>query len=111
MLTHDEKRVVRVTMWQLLAARLVAGVTLVIVARQSGLLTGALMQSSPWLTAFCVFVGLTLLNVPLEYYRNYWAEVLRERLSKLFQFRVFEYMQAQSVDFFMGRNPGALMRQ
>jgi len=111
MLTHDEKRVVRTTMWQLLAARLVAGVTLVIVARQSGLLTGALMQSSPWLTAFCVFVGLTLLNVPLEYYRNYWAEVLRERLSKLFQFRVFEYMQAQSVDFFMGRNPGELMRQ
>ncbi|MBI5684341.1 MAG: ABC transporter ATP-binding protein [Verrucomicrobia bacterium] len=111
MLTDDEKRVVRATMWQLLAARLVAGVTLVIVARQSGLLTGALMQSSPWLTAFCVFVGLTLLNVPLEYYRNYWAEVLRERLSKLFQFRVFEYMQAQSVDFFMGRNPGELMRQ
>lgn len=111
MLTDDEKGVVRTTMWQLLAARLVAGVTLVIVARQSGLLTGALMQSSPWLTAFCVFVGLTLLNVPLEYYRNYWAEVLRERLSKLFQFRVFEYMQAQSVDFFMGRNPGELMRQ
>jgi len=111
MLTPDEKRVVRATMWQLLAARLAAGVTLVIVARQSGELTGALMQSRPWLTAFCVFVGLTLLNVPLEYYRNYWAEALRERLSKLFQFRVFEFMQAQSVDFFMGRNPGELMRQ
>ncbi len=111
MLTEDEKRVVRVTMWQLLAARLVAGVALVVVARQSGVLTGALMQSSPWLTAFCVFFGLTLLSVPLEYYRNYWAEVLRERLSKLFQFRIFEFMQAQSVDFFLGRNPGELMRQ
>ncbi|MFZ2643567.1 MAG: ABC transporter ATP-binding protein [Verrucomicrobiia bacterium] len=111
MLTDDEKRVVRTTMWQLLAVRLVAGVTLIIVARQSGMLTGALMQSSPWLTAFCIFVGLTLLNVPLEYFRSYWAEALRERLSKLFQFRVFEYMQAQSVDFFMNRNPGELMRQ
>lgn len=111
MLTDDEKNTVRTTMWQLLVARLVAGVALVIVARQSGQLTGALMQSQPWLTAFCVFVGLTLLNVPLDYYRNYWASALRERLSKLFQFRVFEYMQAQSVDFFMGRNPGELMRQ
>ena len=110
-LTDDEKHVVRVTMWELMAARLMAGILLVVMARQSGVLTQALMQSSPWATAFGVFVALTLLRVPLEFYQTYWAAALRERLSRLFQFRVFEFMQAQSVDFFMGRNPGELMRQ
>ena len=78
LLTEDAKRVVRKTMWQLLVARLVGGIALILMARQSGVLTQALMQSSPWLTAFCVFVGLTLLRVPLDYFQGYWADALRE---------------------------------
>lgn len=111
LLSEDARRVVRRTMWQLLIARLIGGIALILMARQSGILTQALMQSSPWLTAFCVFVALTLLRVPLDYFQAYWAEALRERLSRLFQLRIFEFLQAQSVDFFMGRNPGELMRQ
>ena len=98
-------------MASLLIARLVGGVLLVLIARQSGVLTGALMESHPWVTAFCVFLVLSLVRVPIDFYQNYWAEGLRERLSKLFQLHVFEFMQSQSVDFFMGRNPGELMRQ
>lgn len=101
----------RITMASLLIARLAGGVLLVLIARQSGVLTSALMQSHPWATAFGVFLALSLVRVPMDFCQTYWAAALRERLGKLFQLRIFEFVQSQSVDFFMGRNPGELMRQ
>jgi ATP-binding cassette subfamily B protein len=110
-LPPEAQHKLRITMASLLMARLAGGVVLVLIARQSGVLTGTLMQAHPWVTAFGVFLGLSLVRVPIDFYQAYWAAGLRERLGKLFQLRVFEYLQLQSVDFFMARNPGELMRQ
>src|ERR1035437_1579140 len=64
-LPPEAQHQLRITMLSLLIARLVGGVLLVLIARQSGVLTGALMESHPWVTAFCVFLVLSLVRVPI----------------------------------------------
>jgi len=111
LLQPAERRQIRKAMCQLFFAELVSGVLMILVAQQSGKVTQTLMESRPWAAAFGVFALLSLVRIPLDYFETYWSSSLSERLSRLFQFRIFEFLQTQSLDFFLSRNPGELMRQ